>query len=94
MNTLAKNSNDYRNGLVSELGFRALSDAEGYDQVSSVSACAARLGELKSYLVGGGNLILFVPGGKSMSTNSISEFEHWAKTHFPVSLGYLNCNGT
>ncbi|WP_430455067.1 hypothetical protein [Rheinheimera sp.] len=94
MNTLASNSNDYRNGLVSELGFKALSDAEGFDQVSSISACAAKLGELKSYLVGGGNLVLFVPDREPLSTNKIFEFEDWAKTYFPASLGYLNCYGT
>ena len=94
MNTLATNSHDYKNGLVSGLGFRALSDAEGYDQVSSVSACATRLGELKSYLVGGGNLSLFVPNSEPLYTNSIFEFENWAKTFFPASLGYLNRYGT
>ncbi len=94
MNTLSKNSEDYKKGNVTESGFIALREAELYDQASAISACAARLKEIKLSLNYGVTLKLFVPNGQAIETDSLATFESWAKKYFPVSIGYLSKYGT
>jgi hypothetical protein len=89
MNTLASNSKDFDKGLVTELGFSALYDAESYDQASSIGACSKNLARLLKYLQQNKVLHLYVPNGDTLLVSNSGEFEKWASKYFPTSFGYM-----
>jgi hypothetical protein len=85
MNTLQSHTIEYEQGFVSELGFAALDEAEGYDAASSIGACSASLAHLWRAIREGKTLKLFRPGKELLITISEADLHAWCTKHFQVS---------
>ena len=89
MNTLKSNAEDFEIGKVTESGFAALWDAETYDQVSSVSACAANLKKIHDCVKNNRMLALYRPNESPLVTKDYKFFKEWAIRYFPASYQYM-----
>ncbi len=85
MNTLQAHLADYDKGFVSELGFSALSDAEGYGAASSIGASGSSIARLWQALENGRVLKLFCREGVTVSAHTEMELKDWCIRYFPLS---------
>lgn len=82
--TLQSHFDEFDSGVVTESGFRALQDAEGYGSASSIgaaSACIAKLG----ICISKKSLSLYIPGEGPRSVISSDGFKEWCEKYLPVS---------
>lgn len=83
MATLAEHIQEYRQGVVSETGFRALADAEVYGSASSIGALEQALAFLWQVLCKQEPLTVQHPRHGRSEIRSTGEFERWCNEYFP-----------
>jgi hypothetical protein len=84
MNTLKSHKKEFENGIVTELGYAAIADAEGYDAASSVGAgsvCITLLWQAFSQRL---VLSLFSKDLTIVQPTSDSELAKWCEDNFPT----------
>jgi hypothetical protein len=87
MNTLQSHKQEFESGIVTELGYAAIADAEGYDAASSVGAGSVSITMLWQAFRQGKSLSLFCKGQSTFQPKSDSELAEWCEDNFPACYG-------
>lgn len=83
MNTLQSHMQEFESGIVTELGYSAIFDAEAYDAASSVGAGSLSITLLWQAFRQGKALSLFCKGQSPLKPKSESELAQWCQNNFP-----------
>jgi len=83
MNTLQSHKQEFESGIVTELGYSAISDAEGYGAASSIGAGSVSIALLWQAFRQGKALSLFCKGQPPLQPKSDSELAKWCEDNFP-----------
>jgi hypothetical protein len=84
MNTLQSHTQEFEGGIVTELGYRAISDAEGYGAASSVGAGSVSITLLWQAFRQGKTISLFCKGQSTLQPKSENELTKWCENNFPL----------
>ncbi|KAA0692490.1 hypothetical protein DT594_16195 [Halopseudomonas laoshanensis] len=84
MNTLQSHKEEFASGIVTELGYSAIADAEGYDAASSVGAGSVSITLLWQVFRQGKALSLFRKGRSPLQPHSENELAKWCVDNFPA----------
>lgn len=84
MNTLQSHEEEFKAGIVTESGFSAINDAEGYGAASSIGAGSVCITSLWSAFRLGKSLRLFYRNKSIILPKTESDLVRWCELHFPV----------
>lgn len=84
MNTLQSHEEEFDAGIVTESGFLAIDDAEGYGAASSIGAGSISITRLWRALRLGKPLELFSKDKSIIQPKTESELARWCEVHFPA----------
>ena len=84
MNTLQSNTEEFEIGIVTESGFRAIDDAEGYGAASSIGAGNVSISKLWKAFRQGKMLKLYGKDKATFQPKTENELSDWCKSNFPA----------
>tara|TARA_Y100001963_G_scaffold157876_1_gene255513 strand:+ start:541 stop:828 length:288 start_codon:yes stop_codon:yes gene_type:complete len=87
MNTLQSHKEEFENGIVNEMGYAAISDAENYDAASSVGAGSVCIAKLWQAFREGKRVSLFSKSQLTFHPSSEIELGEWCEENFPACYG-------
>tara|TARA_R110000751_G_C13706457_1_gene473937 strand:- start:41 stop:328 length:288 start_codon:yes stop_codon:yes gene_type:complete len=87
MNTLQIHEEEFEAGVVTESGFSAIADAEGYGAASSIGAGSVSITRLWRAFRLGKSLKLFSKDKSITQPEAESELSRWCEVHFPACYG-------
>ena len=84
MNTLQLHEHEYAVGTVTESGYAALDEAEGYGAASSIGAGSVVITRIWQAFRQGRSFSLHCKDGSTCQPNTEDELAEWCETHFPA----------
>ncbi|WP_040576182.1 hypothetical protein [Methylophaga thalassica] len=87
MNTLQSHREEFESGIVTESGFAAMDDAEGYGAASTVGAGSASVAMLWRAFEKGESLSLYSKDKSVCRPMTEEQLAVWCKANFPACYG-------
>jgi hypothetical protein len=87
MNTLQSHIEEFSKGIVTELGYAALADAEGYGAASSIGAGCNTITMLWEAFSFGKPLALYSMDKTVCNPGADAELADWCESNFPSCYG-------
>ena len=87
MNTLQLHQEEFEAGIVTELGFAAIDDAEGYGAASSIGAGSVFIAKLWEAFTAGKALTLHSKEKSIIQPKTERELANWCEYNFPACFG-------
>lgn len=87
MNTLQSHKKEFESGIVTESGFAAIDDAEGYGAATTVSAGSGCIAMLWGAFEQGESLSLYSKDKPVCRPKTEEQFAVWCHANFPVCYG-------
>ncbi|WP_144394628.1 hypothetical protein [Pleionea sediminis] len=87
MNTLQSHEDEFDAGEVTESGFAAINDAEGYGAASSIGAGSVSIAKIWKAFRLGKSLKLYSKNKHIVKPETESELTSWFEQHFPACYG-------
>lgn len=84
MNTLEAHKEEFESGIVTEMGYAAMAEAERYDAASAIGAGSVSIALLWKAFRQGKTLFLYSRDLSSFRPTSESELRQWCDENFPV----------
>lgn len=87
MNTLQLHEEEFEAGTVTEAGFAAIDDAEGYGAASSIGAGSVSITIIWQAFRQGKPLLLYCKDKSVCQPNTDDELAEWCENNFPACYG-------
>ncbi|MES1947395.1 hypothetical protein C84B14_08602 [Salinisphaera sp. C84B14] len=87
MNTLQSHEEEFEAGTVTESGYAALDDAEGYGAASSVGSGSVSIDKVWQAYRQGRSLWLYCKDKLMFQPNTEDELADWCENNFPACYG-------
>ena len=87
MNTLQSHEEEFESGTVTESGYAAIADAEGYGATSSIGAGSVSINKLWNAFGQGKPLLLYCADKSIFQPNTDGELSKWCENNFPACFG-------